>query len=256
MNEYDKQHRNYERRIRPLFLNTTRKQIQPVIRWLELNPGLPPVDALIESQVYRKPMILAYQTVGVLAAKREYSYQRKNDVKGIFDLLSDVWSEIINGYVADYAYRISNELSQTTIREIQNALKYGYEQSMNNNQLASYIRKRVQGEISRSRATLIARTEATTAANLGKEEGAKTYYKEQNIQGYKLYIGRNDVRERSDHLVLNDTLIPIEDNFDFGGELAQRPGALTLSANQRCNCRCTVQYMSERAAIRYRERNN
>jgi hypothetical protein len=233
-----------------------RKQIHPVISWLEINPGLPPIEALIQSDVYVKPMLLSYRTVGLLAAKREYYNQRNLDGKGIIDILSDAWAKIINNYASEYAYRITNELTQTTIREIQNALAYGYEQTMNNNQLAAYIRKRVQNEISRQRATLIARTESTTAANLGKEEGAKTYFNEQGIIGYKLYIGRNDGKERIDHLELNDTLIPIDENFDFGGELAPRPGAVSLSAAQRCNCRCVIQYMSERAANRYRDRNN
>jgi len=251
LNEYERQRTNYEKRIRPLFLSALQRQVQPVINWLELNPGSPPLVALIDSQIFVRPMISAYKLTGNLAAKREYYYQRRgNGTKSIIDILSSIWESSINNYATQYAYRITNELSQTTIEIIQNALSYGYSENMNNNQLASYIKKQVQGVISKSRAILIARTESTTAANLGKAEGAQAYFKEQGINGYKEWIGRNDGRERHTHVLNNGVTIPIDQDFEVGADLGQRPGDVNLSAKERCNCRCTVIYMSERAFLR------
>lgn len=249
--DYENQRRNYEKRIRPLFIKALTQQVHPVIRWLEVNPGLPPIEALINTQIFVQPMIKSYQMIGNLSAKREYYYQRKQDgTKAITDFLSNLWETVINEYARSYAYRITNELSATTIETIQQALKEGYEAKLNNNQLAAYIRKKVQGTISKLRATLIARTESTTAANKGKEEGARSYFKEQGIKGYKEWIGRNDGRERPTHIRNNGSTIPIDEDFEVGTDLGLTPGALTLSAKERCNCRCTVIYMSERAFLR------
>lgn len=250
---YAKQHRLYEKRIRPLFLSALQKQVQPVIDWIE-RFGIEttiPVNELIPVDVFRVPMRRAYEMVAVTAARREYYNQRGQEEKGLLDILVNRWKQIFNDYAIEYAYRIENELAETTRQLIRDALKEAYEQKLNAERTITMIKRSVQGIISRRRATLIARTESGTAAMLGKTTGAKEYFKETNQSGYKEYIGRMDERERNSHRHLEGQIIPIDDNFEFqkkdgGTELAPYPCATTLSGENRIQCRCTVVFMSAR----------
>lgn len=245
-NRYAKQHAIYERRAYPVFLRALHDQVQPSIDWIvkqqEVNP---PLDALVVPAIWRKPMIEVYQMIGMLAAKREYFNMVATD-KGVLDFLVAKWRAIFYEYALNYSYRIENELSETTKETIRRTLAVAYEMNLNADQTAALIRKQVYNEISRSRAVMISRTETSTAANLGKDVGARQWLSDNDQKGYKQYIGREDSRERGRttdtmHWHLNDTIIPIDDNFTFTDEngvtsYAPMPGSTTLPANQRINC--------------------
>lgn len=250
--QYARQHEAYEKTMYPIFLRALRKQIKPVIAWVEELGVNPPLDALVDKTVFRKPMVTAYGLVSPLAAKREYYYMKRMDGKGFIDILIDKWRQIFIEYALNYAYRIENELAETTKNEIREALQYAYENNLNATQTASYIRKRVYNQISRHRAVVIARTEATTASNIGKETGAREWLKEQGQTGYKQWIGREDERERHTHNELNDRIIPIDEAWSVGGFPAKAPGDVRLPGNERIMCRCTTIYMSERRYLRMR----
>lgn len=250
--DYIRQHSAYERRVRPIFLRALRQQIEPVVRWLEFNSiGEPPIDMLIDTTIFRVPMQQAYVTIGMTAAKRGYYQMRDDDLssKAGIDLLIDLWSSFFRMFALNYAYRIENELSETTKEEIRKALAEARELGYDNAKAATLIRKKVQNQISRTRATLIARTEATTASNMAQERGARSYLEETNQSGYQQWIGREDARERHTHRELNDDIIPMGQKWQVGQELADMPGDTNLSAKERCNCRCTRLFMTER---RYR----
>ena len=252
-NIYAGQHLLYAKRIRPIFLNALQRQIEPVIQWLEANLGDPPLDALLDSKIFRLPMVSAYGMVGQLSAKRSYYLMRESEggIKAsVIDLFIDLWAKIFRDYALNYAYRIENELTETTKEEIRRSLAEGRELGYNNFRLATLMRKNVQGQISRSRAILIALTESTTASNLGAEEGAKSWLKEQGQKGYQQWLGRDDGKERHTHVALNDKIIPIGDKWNVGGEFAYMPGDTKLSAKERCKCRCTRLFMSERRYLR------
>lgn len=245
-NIYADQHRRYERRVYPIFLKALREQINPTLKWIiDNNDVNPPLDALVVPAVWRDPIVKAYEMIGMLSAKREYFFMRSTD-KGALDFLIEAWRQIFYFYSINYAYRIENELSETTKEEIRRALQYSYENNLNADQTATYIRKKVYNEISRSRAVMIARTETTTAANLGKDTGARQWLKEQDQKGYKQWIGREDERERHTHWELNNDIIPIDDDWNVGTDRAGMPGDTRLSAGNRINCRCTQVYMSQR----------
>lgn len=247
---YERQHAIYERRLYPIFLNALKKQVQPTIDWVASGLSSPPLDTLVDPKVFRLPIVRAYEMIGQLAAKREYFYIRDQE-KVIIDFLIDKWRKIFYDYSVNYAYRISNELSETTREEIRKALLYATEHNLNADQTASYIRKEVQNKISRARSVTIARTETTTASNLGKDTGARTWLAEQNQKGYKQWLGRNDSRERHSHRATNNEIVPLDDKWtltDDKGVSVQcgLPGETTLPANERINCRCTFLVMSER----------
>jgi hypothetical protein len=245
---FAREHHNYEKRVRPIFLNAARKNAENALNWIDAN-GVEnvPLNLLVNSSDWIRPMQQAYSLISNLSAKREYYYQKRT--KADIDILLDVWSEIFKEYATRYAYRIDNELAETTRETIRQSIQDGFDLKLNGAQLSTFIRKKVLGEISRNRANTIARTESTTAANLGKEQGAKSYFEQQNTTGYKEWITRIDGKERISHHIENDTIIPIDDKYVVGGEEAERPGDPNLSGKQRCNCRCTQIFMS---AERYR----
>lgn len=243
---YARQHRQYEKRMYGIFLRALRKQIGPVLNWVSEFGIDPPLEALIKPSVFRQPIKQAYDMVAVTAARREYYYMRGIEDKGFIDFLVEKWRKLFNDYATTYAYRIENELSETTKEEIRRALKDAYDMQLNASDTAGLIRKRVYNEISRRRAVMIARTEATTASNLGKETGAREWLKETNQAGYKQWIGREDERERHTHWELNDDIIQIDEDWQVGNDLAMNPGDTRLSAGNRINCRCTQMFMSAR----------
>lgn len=243
---YEKQLERYAKRTYPIFIRALVEQVQPTLEFIRRTENTdPPLDILVDPNIWIRPMQQAYELVATTAARREYYWMRNIENKAILDFLIDAWRAVFMDYSTNYAYRIMNELSETTREEIRRALKESYDQNLNANQTATYIRKRVGREIPRSRAVLIARTESATAANLGKLTGAKSWLEESGQEGYKQWIGRV-VNERSTHLALNDTIIPMDEDFMVGGEKATAPGDTRLSADERCNCRCTVIYMSKR----------
>jgi len=245
-NLYAKQHARYERRAYPIFLRALHEQIQPTIDWIKVNgPDNPPLDALVVPAIWRDPMVEVYQMIGMLAARREYFFMRNTD-KGALDFLIEAWRQVFYTYAINYAYRQESELSETTKNEIRYALSVAYDNNLNTDETAAYIRKRVYNEISRSRAVMIARTETGTAASLGKMTGGKSWLSEQGQKGYKEFIGRADERERHTHWELNNDIIPIDEPFKFGTDLAQFPCDVNLSAAERINCRCSFLIMSER----------
>lgn len=245
---FAREHRNYEKRIRPIFLNAVRRNATSALNWIDVNGANDvPLTLLVVPEDWINPIRQAYALVSNLAAKREFYYQKR--IKADIDILLDVWREIFGEYATAYAYRIMNELAETTRETIREAIKEGFDLRLNGSQLASYIRRRVMGVISRTRANTIARTEATTAANLGKEQGAKSYFDQNGTKGYKEWITRLDGRERHTHQMADDTIIPIDDMYDVGNEKALRPGDINLSGKERINCRCTQIFMS---AERYR----
>lgn len=251
INKYQKEHALYAKRIRPLFLNALALQLQPAIDFI-LETGLnPDLDLVIRPGYFINPMQNAYEIVGTTAAKREYYGLKKIEEKANIDFLISAWKEILRMYALRYAYRIDNELTDTTKELIRQAILEADEQGLNADKKATYIRKKVLNEITRTRATLIAVTEATTASNLGKLEGAKSYFTETGQKGYKQWIGRDDGRERPSHLQMNDDIIPFEDqwilsNPDGGVSTCNAPGDVSLPANERCRCRCTQIFMTER----------
>lgn len=94
--------------------------------------------------------------------------------------------------------------------------------------------------LDRKRATLIARTETTRAANAGHEIGAQTTLLTLN----KVWIATADARTRDAHLaMLHAKPVPREGFFSVGGIPMKYPGDPAGGAANVCNCRCVVSYV-------------
>lgn len=247
--DYAKAQSIAEKQLLPLFKKALKQSISRVIQYANDYglDGLKP-ESLINPNVWDSVYPTAYQMIGMKLARNEYYRQRR--LEGIeqkasaIDFLVDIWSGTFRDYALNYLYNIKRELNQTTVEIINRALGDTYALGLDRDGSIRLFEKTLNDNL-RLRSLTISRTEATTISNLGKDIGARSWIDEQGGQGYKVWLGRNDIRERPTHIQENDTLIPIDDKYVVGGELAERPGDVNLSAKERINCRCTQSLMSE-----------
>ena len=255
--DYAKSHSIAEKEILPFVRRALRDTVAPVIKHIELYgfTNLIP-EAIINRSVWREMYPKIYQKLGMKFAKKEFYRQRGLEAQkaSAIDFLIDVWSSMLRNYAFSHINLMENELNETTIRIIKEALGDSYLLGVDRDNAVRLFIKDIQGRF-RKRAGTISRTEATTISNLGKDIGARSWIDQQGGQGYKVWLGRNDIKERPSHIQENNTILPIDDEFDLSGQLAQRPGDVNLSASQRINCRCVCSYMSENRYNGYLRRN-
>jgi len=254
MKEFDKERERFakahsiaEKQALPYFRKALAANIAPVLKWVEdFGTDNVPVEKLIKEDVWMLTYPQVYQIIGMKFAKNEYYWQRNNEgVKAsAIEFLVDIWSGTLKDYALKYTYQIQRQLNDTTIDIITRAL--GDEAFLGLDRLGRVrlFFKNVKDAM-KSRSLSISRTEATTISNLGKEIGARSWIDQNGGQGYKVWLGRNDERERNTHLAENNTILPIDDLYDLGGDLCNRPGDINLKPANRINCRCTQSVMSQ-----------
>lgn len=95
--------------------------------------------------------------------------------------------------------------------------------------------KEITEELSKSRADVIARTETGATVNFGQMITYKEYGAEK-----KEWLASYDNRTRDTHLMASGQVVNIDDTFDVGGEQLLYPIDPNGSAENCCNCRCTI----------------
>lgn len=249
--DYERFHKTAWKEIAPIFRKALNQSVKPTLDFINnfgldaLNIVTPPINANVWTLAYNQ----SYELLGMKSARKEFYRQRNLD--GLYqekasaiELLIDVWSSILRDYALNYTYLISRELNTRTIAIIEKALGDTLALGLDSQGAIRLFEKTLRGEL-RLRTGLISRTEATTITNLGKAVGAEGYLNQVGGQSYKVWLGRNDKRERHTHLEENNTVIKIDEMHTVGDELAERPGDPKLSAGERINCRCTESYLSE-----------
>lgn len=92
-----------------------------------------------------------------------------------------------------------------------------------------------------SRATLIARTEVVGASN-GIAHAQANEAAALGLALWKTWLATADDRTREDHAFADGQTVPNDQPFEVGDDLLMYPGDPDGSAEQVCNCRCTVTY--------------
>lgn len=243
---WERQQRIAEKSLVPIFRKALNDSVAPVIEHVlkygtESNPS-----ALINENVWNIAYQKAYSELPLKIAKQEYYRQRGLEANkaSAVEFLIDVWQSTFRDYALNYVYGIQRELNQTTIDIITQALGDVNALGIDRDGSIRLFEKLLNGKL-KLRTNTISRTESTTLSNLGKEIGARSWINEQGGGGYKVWLGRNDERERKSHLEENNTILSIDEQYDLDGEKADRPGDVNLSAKQRIRCRCTQSLMSE-----------
>lgn len=246
-----RQQRIAEKTLVPIFRKALRDSVAPAIDFVrrmgtQVNPY-----SLINTSVWTIAYQQAYSNLPLKIAKQEYYRQRGLETQKAtaIDFLVDIWQTVFRDYALNYVYQIQRDLNQTTIDIITDALGSVNALGLDRDGSIRLFEKTLDGKM-KLRSNTISRTEATTLANLGKDVGARSWIQEQGGQGYKVWLGRNDVRERQSHIHENDTIIPIEEEYILSetgqpDDSCLRPGDTKLTAKNRINCRCTQSLMTE-----------
>lgn len=247
--EFAKFHNTAEKELLPYFRKAIQASIQPVINWVNtFGTENVPVDKLIKRDVWAIVYPNVYQLIGLRMARKEYFRQRKlegiEQKASVTDFFKDVWSGKLKDYAANYAKYIQEELNNTTIELLKRALGDDAILELDSMGRVRFFLQKIKG-LMQTRTENISRTEATSISNLGKEIGARTWIDENGGEGFKMWLGRNDERERPAHLRENNTIIPIDDYYVLDGFEAERPGDVRLPGNLRIMCRCTQSIMSQ-----------
>lgn len=255
--DFERFQKNGAKEIAPYFRKALKQSIKPTIEYAQTF-GLEALSMVlippISTNIWERTYLDTFNLLGMRMAKKEFYRQRNLDAKyeekaSAIELLIDVWTSLLRDYALTYTYRIARELNDTTIKIIKEALGDSLELGLDWDGSIRIFEKLLNGKM-KTRTGTISRTEATTISNLGKAIGAQSYIDSVGGQGYKVWIGRNDDRERPTHINENDTLIPLDDMFELEAEgekidFCIRPGDIDLRAENRINCRCTLSYLSQ-----------
>lgn len=253
---FARQQRIAEKTLVPIFRKALNKSVAQVLEYVRQNGTQTNPVFLIDENVWLNAYKQAYSQLPLKIAKQEYYRQRglesqTEEKASAIDFLVDVWQSIFRDYALNYVSQISRELNDTTIRVITEALGDVNHLGLDRDGSIRLFIKTIEGKL-KLRTNTISRTEATTLSNLGKDVAARSWIEEQGGQGYKVWLGRNDIRERPSHIHENDTIIPIEEQYELidpstenQSDPCLRPGDIHLKAKNRINCRCTQSLMTE-----------
>jgi len=239
----DKRYRRYAERV---FYKALKEQVTPILE----NPNLT-VQVQPMWDAYNK----VYQYTGIDSAKKEYARIKKQEGQkdALIDLLLNTWSEWMRGYVIQNLGQMIQRVSNNTQDAINRALQDSLELGETRKQTINRIYKYTLGEIGRTRAHVIARTETTRATNVGKHKSSDDWSMfNGGVQMYKKWIHIPTPEFREFHLELaNEMPIPKDSVFIVrnpkgGVNNMMMPGDASAPGNQTINCNCTTIYMSER----------
>jgi len=156
-------------------------------------------------------------------------------------------NDAFNKWVERYGLLKATEINDTTKRDLLKKLKLILAESIENGDSLSVrvdkLRKGAESvfaELSEARAYLIARTETAGSVNLGQVATYKAY----GVQE-KQWLATVDNRTRDTHLFMHEVRVPIDTAFDVprldgGNDTMQFPADASASAENVCNCRCTI----------------
>lgn len=241
--DWVKRHGGYERKAYKQFKSALDAQVKPVINHIKSYGSITP--DLADMLVRKSPMEDAYKQVyvslGILQAN--YTIKQINrlgkSVKAV-SFFSDAWRRLMElFYTTEAADRVS-DVTDTTRERIRRVLDEANAQNLSVEATADYIVAQLgDKDFNRNRALVIARTEATTAANKGASLGNAN----SDYETVKEWLAISDKNTRHTHMVANEQVVENDEDFIVGGERAQFPGDTRLSAKEVIQCRCSCVYI-------------
>lgn len=129
-------------------------------------------------------------------------------------------------------------INTTTLKLLREALAEGVDQGESIPQLAKRIDALYLDEIIPNRSTTIARTETLSASNHAAWESAQ----QSGLSLTKVWLATGDNRTRPAHLDADGQEVGLDEDFEVGGEMLSYPGAPGGSAQNVCDCRCTLYF--------------
>jgi len=159
----------------------------------------------------------------------------KKDYKGI----SDEVKRLFNLWIDEHGLELCKTINDTTKRELRKALSEAITEGLSTSQQKKLLIETAGDVFTKGkewRAELIARTESCSTVNAGTD----LLYQSEGVQN-KMWIAVRDDRTRDMHLAIDGTVIPMGEKFEMlNGDLMEYPADPYGSADNVCNCRCSI----------------
>lgn len=147
------------------------------------------------------------------------------------------FQEIVQAFITQNALQKSQIITSTSLELVREAILKGQREGLGKTEIAELIRTRVGGGMGEARSRTIARTETHNAATYSMQQAAE----ETERPLIREWIAVHDERSREAHIEADGQQRELDQPFEVGGELIDRPGE--GSAENAINCRCTLIYI-------------
>lgn len=236
-----RRHHRYEQSMYKVFKLALDDQVKQVSEWIKAN-GVniePMLSVLVSPQPISEAYRICYSTIGTQEAKYVYTFiKRLGERKEIPSFFSEYWRKMMVLFFETEAGERITGVTETTRESITKLLADSVGMSLS--EQATYILEHLDSpDFNRYRALMIARTESTAAAG----QGAYLANQSSDYETVKEWISVMDKNTRHTHMVADGQVVESYDMFEVGAELALYPGALTLSAAESIQCRCTYAFV-------------
>lgn len=144
-------------------------------------------------------------------------------------------------WIKRHAAKRVQQVSKTTAKAIRRQIIDGAKRGWSSDRIAKAIREATSGQIGKTRAARIARTETHTAFERGSYEQAIDL-KRLGLDIVTEWGATEDDRTRPDHAAADGQVVDLGKTFTVGNEAMRFPGDPRASARQVVNCRCTALY--------------
>jgi hypothetical protein len=153
----------------------------------------------------------------------------------------DLENPRVRAVIRARAGALVQHVTETTRASIRAAVEQGRAQGLGTREIARLIHDTTFGEITKTRAVTIARTETVGAMNAGEHQAAV----QSGVMRSKEWLTQGDGRVRDTHRALDGVRVDLGAAFPNGLQHPHAPGA---PAKEVVNCRCTLLYSDEEAA--------
>ena len=241
---YLRLHKEYEAYAYPIIKKALDDQTGAVADFVNQD-NFDNIELYIQFLVQQKPLYNGlekiYTKVGVSAATFSYDWIRnsvpKNKKDFIIDFFNAEWyEEMVNFFRLIGGTKVTG-IDDTTRNIVKNLLANILGQNLSRREQAKVFEESLNDPaFNRARSLVIARTEATTAANFGINMGAES----SDYEVAKFWINTKDKRTRRSHLLMTQDRIAINQPFIVGGTPMMYPGEVGAPAAEVVNCRCVM----------------
>jgi len=241
---YLKLHKEYEAYAYPIIKKALDDQTGAVADFVN-EDNFDNIELYIQFLVQQKPLYSGlekiYTKVGVSAATFSYDWIRnsvpKNKKDFIIDFFNAAWFEEMVNYFRLIGGTKVTGIDQTTMDKVKTLLANILGQNLSRREQAKLFEESLNDPaFNRARSLVIARTEATTAANFGINMGAES----SDYEVQKFWINTRDARTRRSHLAMTKDRIALNQPFMVGGVPMMYPGEVGAPAAEVVNCRCVM----------------
>lgn len=159
-----------------------------------------------------------------------------------------LWQRMIDSWLLTEGLAKATSIAKTSVGDVQQAITEALKDSISTSVVANAIRK--VARLTPNRAEMIARTETHNAATFASTQTARSMERDLNLYLVKKWLPVLDARTRDRHAAMaSHPAIPLDEKFNVGGEMMDRPGDPTASAGNVIRCRCTISYRRKQIEI-------